>query len=306
MAKKQKIGRLRELAIKRINMQLPKSRTKFKNKKISPLNEKREKLLRKIARTTDKKNIALSGKEKISFHDEIKQKGSIIKWAKSQPQYKKILKELRSRATFINKKTPPEKNSTNNFPKVIKRDISSFMKELKIDQIWKRYCKSELINPNTPPRLGSKRIQAKGYINIKTSPVLPIEQLSTEVIFEGWGNGYNKEVAKNLINQDSSLSFQELLIKIIILMNEDEQIYIPYIWWIDPDSYTKNKRLIYQDADGDNFVKINNKWQMAYSVKSAGSLVGRQGGLDYEDLNQHLNSYFVVWENEKSAKNYNI
>ncbi len=33
----------------------------------------------------------LSTKEKISFYDEIKQKGGIEKWAKSQPQYKRIL-----------------------------------------------------------------------------------------------------------------------------------------------------------------------------------------------------------------------
>jgi len=175
-----------------------------------------------------------------------------------------------------------------------------------IERNWKRFCKSELIDPNTALRLGSKRVRAKGYVDVKPYPTQPIKQLSTEVIFEGWSNRHNKEIAKNLINQDSSLSFQELLMKIIILMSKDERIYIPYIWWIDPDNYSKKKRSIYQDADGDNFVKIDNKWQMVYSVKSVGALVGRQGGSNCEDLNLPYNSYFVVWENEANAKMHNI
>ncbi len=294
MAKrKTTIGRLRELAIKRINMQLPKHRRKFKNKDQILLDERRRKLLQKIAKTTDMRSVVLSEKEKISFRNEIKQKGGLIKWARAQSQ-----------KDSIDKGTPPKKYLTKNRPKTIGRNIDSFMKESKIDKIWKKFCKLNLQNTDIPPRLGSKRIQAKGYINVKNSPMLPIKQLSTEVIFEGWGNGYNKEIAKNIIDQEPSLSFQELLIKIIILMSEDEKIYIPYIWWIDPDSHTKKKRLIYQDVDGDNFVKIDNKWQMVYSVKSAGSLVGRQGGSNYEDLNLHSNSYFVVWENEDDAKNY--
>jgi hypothetical protein len=156
--------------------------------------------------------------------------------------------------------------------------------------------------PNTALRLGSKRIQAKGYINVKTFPVLPTKQLSTEIIFEAWGAG-NKEIARNLINQDSSLSFQELLIKIIMLMDMDDSIPHPYLWWIYPNQ-NKKMRLIYQDADGDNFVKIDNKWQMAYSLKAVGALAGRQGGSNVEDLNLPTNSYFVVWENEDNAKNH--
>ncbi|MBT7556494.1 hypothetical protein HN615_06175 [Candidatus Woesearchaeota archaeon] len=302
MAKKTKIDRLRELAIKRINMQFPKPKPKIK--KLHFLEERRRRLLRKIAETTDIKNVKLSGKEKTSFHDEIKQKGGLIKWAKSKSYYIKILKKddpSRHKAP-IDKETPPKKKkATSKLSKNTKRSPNSFMRVSKIDKIWKEFCKSHLKNPNTPLRVGSYRLLAKGYVDVKTSPVLPIKQLSTEVIFESWLNRYNNEIAKNLINQDSSLSLQKLLVEMIQLTGKD--IECPYIWWIYPNQNKKN-RLIYRDADGDEFVKIDKKWQIAYSVRAVGSLVGRQGGSNYEDLDLPFNSYFVVWENKDNAKNY--
>lgn len=252
--------------------------------------------LQRIVKSNNPNNIQLTRKEERRFQNQIEQTGGLVNWAKSQSQYIKILEKANPDRykVSINKGIPLIKDSTGKLSINTKRNLNSFMKESKIDKIWKRFCKSHLENPNTPLRVGSKRIQAKSYIDVKTTPALPTKQLSTEVIFEGWSNGYNKSVAKNLIKQNPTLSFQELLIKIIILMDEDEKIYVPYIWWIDLDSYTKKKRVIYQDANGDNFAKIDGKWQMAYSVKAVGVLVGRQGGDGYEDLDLPHNSYFVV------------
>ena len=54
----------------------------------------------------------------------------------------------------------------------------------------------------------------------------------------------------------------------------------------------------------ENFVKLDNKWQMAYSIMSAGILIGSQSGKHYEDLPK--NSYMVLWENEEMARQHAI
>jgi hypothetical protein len=69
---------------------------------------------------------------------------------------------------------------------------------------------------------------------------------------------------------------------------------LPYVWWVRPKS--SRTRAIHQDANGITFVKLGNKWQMAFPIQAVGSLAGSQGSMDYEDLPR--NSYFVSWENE--------
>ncbi|MBA6416375.1 hypothetical protein H4J50_10145 [Colwellia sp. 6M3] len=79
-------------------------------------------------------------------------------------------------------------------------------------------------------------------------------------------------------------------------MGQSETSY-PYVWWVVPEG---NKiRTIYEDANGITFVKLDNKWKMAYSSEAVGVLVGAQGGYDFEGIPR--NSYFVSWENETIA-----
>ena len=101
-----------------------KKKEKEKEINIKQLNRIRKVLLRKIAKTTDIKNMKLSRKQKTLFHDEIRRKGGIEKWAQSQSQYKKILKKFGPGRykDSIGKGMPPEKDPTRNQPKTIKRE----------------------------------------------------------------------------------------------------------------------------------------------------------------------------------------
>jgi hypothetical protein len=67
---------------------------KINIKELSLLNARRRGLLRKIAKSNNTKNVKLSDKERRSFINEISQKSSLIEWAKSQSQYKKIITNL--------------------------------------------------------------------------------------------------------------------------------------------------------------------------------------------------------------------
>jgi hypothetical protein len=59
------------------------------------LNASRRRLIRKIYKSTNTKNIHLSKKENSRFIDEIKQKGGLDNWAKSQTQYDYEVKKIR-------------------------------------------------------------------------------------------------------------------------------------------------------------------------------------------------------------------
>jgi hypothetical protein len=58
------------------------------------LRDRRSRLLRKIAKSNNTKNMELSDNERRSFINEISQKSSLIEWAESQSQYKKIITNL--------------------------------------------------------------------------------------------------------------------------------------------------------------------------------------------------------------------
>jgi len=151
-----------------------------------------------------------------------------------------------------------------------------------------------LANKGTKLRKGSRFKEANSWVNGVSMPAMPTRMLSNVTVYESWQNPKNIEHAKDLLNINSSLTFRELIEKMF------ETTESSYIWWLYPVS-TK-VRTIHEDANGFTFVKMNNKWQMVYSIKMVGGLVGAQGVNNCEDL--PLNSYFVSWENEDIAKSH--
>lgn len=143
-------------------------------------------------------------------------------------------------------------------------------------------------------RLGSNYKNAKPWVEGRTSPVNPVKMLSVRDVLEGWSNPAGVKKAKDYLRINPNLTMRELG-ELMLCSNAD----YPYIWWCCR-SATPAKRAIYEDSEGLNFVKLNNKWQMAYSILASGILVGSQAGTHYEDL--PYNSYFVLWENEDAAR----
>jgi len=143
-------------------------------------------------------------------------------------------------------------------------------------------------------RKGSRFKNALPWINGVSAPAMPTRMLSNVVVFESWQNPHNMEIAKGIVKINKNMSLRELVSE---MLNTSE---IPYIWWIYPVS--SKIRAIHEDSNGITFIKLNNKWQMVYSSKMVGALVGAQGGLDAESFPP--NSYFVSWENEELARSH--
>ena len=138
--------------------------------------------------------------------------------------------------------------------------------------------------------------KAESYVYGIASPVLPTKMASEVDVYHAWTNPFNINIAKTLLRKNRVLTFAELMTSMI---KEYDPSVFTYTWWIWPYSY--KKRIVHIDSDGITFVKMGNKWQIVYSVQALGALVGSQGD-DYEDVPK--NSYFVVWENEETARKH--
>ena len=174
-----------------------------------------------------------------------------------------------------------------------------------IEKLWSKYCTflikwdQMLVDPadkqlSFPVRKGSSFKKAEPYVFGRSSPSLPVKMLSVREIHDGWHCGV--EYAKEFLRDDPTLTMREL--GYLMLKKENE---FPYAWWCW-ESLSPKKRAIYEDSEGVKFVKLHNKWRLAYSTLDAGILVGAQGGKHYEDLPR--NSYFVLWENEEMARQH--
>ena len=169
--------------------------------------------------------------------------------------------------------------------------------EPELARLWKDFCSDNYMD-KCPPRFrqGSSFRKARPWVEGRESPSHPVKMLSVRDVYSGWSNPAGVKLAKKFLETDPNLTMRELA----ELMLRSKSDY-PYIWWC----YGANapvKRAIYEDAEGLNFVKLNNKWQMAYSTLSSGILVGCQSGKNYEDLPP--NAYFVLWENEGVAREH--
>ncbi|WP_159820278.1 hypothetical protein [Colwellia sp. 20A7] len=166
--------------------------------------------------------------------------------------------------------------------------------ETQADINWKSYASTFLNDKNIKLRVGSKFKTAFPWINGVVTPAMPTRMLSNVVVFESWQNPHNMRIAKEIVKSNKKITLRELVSEMLITSE------IPYIWWLYPVS-TK-VRAIHEDANGITFIKLNNKWQMVFSSKMVGALVGAQGGLNTESFPP--NSYFISWENEELARNH--
>ena len=176
-----------------------------------------------------------------------------------------------------------------------------------IENLWAKYCSSLIevdqthVDPadrefSFPLRKGSSFKKAEPYVFGRSSPSLPVKMLAVREIHDGFRMGGGIKIAKEYLRDDPTLTMRELG----YLMLKSKNMPYPYIWWCQETN--TQKRAIYEDSEGLNFVKLSNKWQMVYSTMSAGILVGAQGRRHHEDVPR--NSYFILWDNEEMARQH--
>ncbi|MAY15202.1 MULTISPECIES: hypothetical protein [Thalassolituus] len=166
-----------------------------------------------------------------------------------------------------------------------------------IEKIWQKFAKQNLTKRDVALRRGTNYKKAAPWVNGVASPALPTTMLSNVTVYESWLNPHNMGIAKNLIAHKKDLTVRELLYEMCYQMKEGNTEY-PYVWWVWP--HTSKTRAIHEDSNGVTFVKLGNKWQMAFSIQAMGALAGAQGASSYEELPR--NAYFVSWENEETAR----
>ena len=167
-----------------------------------------------------------------------------------------------------------------------------------IEKLWSKFC-SDYVHKKFSFQLrkGSNFKRAEPWVVGRASPAQPVKMLSVREVYEGWANPSGVKLARERLRLDPTLTMRELG---YLMLKSDQEL--PYIWWCF--SSAPKQRAIYEDSEGLNFVKLDNKWQMAYSIMSAGILIGSQSGKHYEDLPK--NSYMVLWENEEMARQHAI
>lgn len=169
-----------------------------------------------------------------------------------------------------------------------------------VEPVWKVFAKEFLPNKGKGFKLRkpSNFKKAEAYVYGIASPSLPTKMASEMDVYNAWTNPHNLNTAKSLLRNNRFMTFAELLTAMV----DSEKVHdvFPYLWWVWPKSC--KKRVVHIDSDGVTFVKMNNKWQIVYSVQSIGSLVGAQGSPHYESVPK--NGYFVVWENEEIARKH--
>ena len=168
-----------------------------------------------------------------------------------------------------------------------------------IELVWKKFAIKYL--PKKGKGFGLRRSsnfkKAEPYVYGIASPTLPTKMSSEVDVYDAWSNPYNLNVAKSLLRKNRFMTFAELMTG-MVNSQRDHDVF-PYIWWIWP--FSSKKRIVHVDSNGITFVKMSNKWQIAYPVQSIGALAGSQG-IHYENVPK--NCYFVVWGNEEIARKH--
>ena len=168
-------------------------------------------------------------------------------------------------------------------------------------KVWEKFARESLDRKKIPQlRNASGRKRAYPWIKVTGAPVKPATPLSNVAIYDGWVNPHNKKIAVAAVEASSSMTLRDLQHEMFAKMKENETPY-PYIWWVCCISRVR-ERLLYEDAEGVNYVKLENTWRPAYPLLTAGCLAGAQCSDDYESV--PLNGYFIVWDDEDVARQH--
>ena len=174
------------------------------------------------------------------------------------------------------------------------------MSEIDAEKIWKKHLKYEDgVDSDAKLRKASSFSKAEPWVLGISSPSKPTQIRSNVMVYHGWANPHDLNVAKEIVKKNKAISLKELQTQLFTMLDKSVVSY-PYIWWVQHSG--AKKRAIHEDVNGIVFVKLENKWRLAYPISILGGLVGAQYAGNAEDVPP--NSYFVLWDNEQDARKY--
>ena len=77
----------------------------------------------------------------------------------------------------------------------------------------------------------------------------------------------------------------------------------PHLWRIRVG--ISRKKHVHRDMQGLRYVTVDGDWRRAYSIRPLGGLVGAQSFSNPHEGVVPAMGYFVCWENEQHARDYN-
>ena len=119
--------------------------------------------------------------------------------------------------------------------------------------------------------VASTRLKVALALAKASTPIEPMDMYSKADVYEFFTNSENTDVIrKHLLNRpEASLAEAE---KILAELYNREKVDRAYMWGIQ--DFTPAKRAIYQDALGNKYIKLDNKWRLVFQTDSFGSLLG--------------------------------
>lgn len=148
-------------------------------------------------------------------------------------------------------------------------------------------------------RVASKYKLSAPWVRGSVAPTQPTRMLSNVTVYDGWECTSNARLARGIVEVEPQLTLRDLQARMLKEVELGNTSY-PYVWWIYEQ--TCRTRAIHEDSDGRPFVKLHNKWHLAYPIDAIAGLVGAQGVLDYERVPK--TGFFILWENEDIARNH--
>ncbi|MDO6786095.1 hypothetical protein Q4589_00675 [Cobetia marina] len=149
-------------------------------------------------------------------------------------------------------------------------------------------------------RLPSQYKKAMPWFSDIGGPIQPLKKLSTMIIHDAWSNPDKLGRVKTILSHTPDLNMRELFEDLSLEVCSTSNADYTYVYWVYPNP--ERIRVIYEDAIGVTYVKLDNLWHKAYPIRSLGNLVGAQGTACYEELPK--GEYFILWEDEVTARKH--
>jgi len=153
----------------------------------------------------------------------------------------------------------------------------------------------------TPPKLAVRYQKAALWLGEKPVAKMPMSWVQNIQLFDGWLCPATAKYAKEKIHTNPEITLQYLQLEILENVINGTLPH-PYLWRIRLG--INRTKALFKDAEGRRFVKYDDDWHLAHSIRHLGGLVGGKGFRNSRDGVVPAMGYFICWESEDQARYY--
>lgn len=137
-------------------------------------------------------------------------------------------------------------------------------------------------------KFACSRTLARLPVTGKCTPIEPTKMLSMVLVHEEVYHSFWMDDAKSFVKKSPNASLLDLQLHIIQLYGKNKKPDFEtgiFVWghW----DFAPVKRALHEDAVGNFFTKIDNKWRSVFPIDRFGSLIGSSHG-DFKPINGYF------------------